>query len=206
IAYIVVRDLAVPLPSSPQSNLNVIVQTIRNANDPLFPQLVEVCRAQGVAAGSCKHYLDDGAIACVARLNDQPIAVGWMTFANVFVPLIGSTFAGQNDSCLLFGDFVLPEFRGHRLQRLLGMHRLAQARDEGIRWSYGYIMRGNTPSLSSAIRRGFRTVATVHHLRLARRSFVRVHQYARPPIAPLRLEGWPQRPSFFVSPGREGEP
>lgn len=159
------RDLSldvVPQPSDAAS-----LARVASTGDAHFPDLARFCESAGFGAGWAADMLGDSAIALIAC--DGPggtaMAMAWSTVHPFPVEEIHATFdpggapaagaaAGavrRHAGVYLFGDFVAPEHRGKKLQRLLVNARLLDARRErpDLRYAYTIIHASNATSLRS---------------------------------------------------------
>lgn len=201
ISYVVERDLRKPLIGA-EPTPEVELTIISDVNHPDFNALARISRQMGVSRQRCAGNFAVGAVAAIAHVHRgssrHPAAMGWITLADTAVPFLNARFIGAGKACLLFQDFVLPQFRGLGLQRMLGRHRLLYAVDHGALDAYGYIRRANTPSLRNAI--GFEPVAIVHNLRCGLRAIAHVRGLGHRKCNTLPFADWPNRQTFIIPP------
>lgn len=200
-SYVIERDLRTPMVGGELID-GVRLVTIEKDSHSDFANLTSVSRHVGIGRMRCAQYLSNGAVATLALVSTgthwKPAACGWMTQSNTPVPFLNARFSGGTDVCLLYQDFVLPEFRGLGLQRMLGRHRLSFATERGAKHAYGYIRRANTPSLRNAI--DFHPVAIVHNIRSGNWAAAAVRALGHRKCSQLPFLHWPDRQSFIITP------
>lgn len=203
ISYVIQRDLREPLVGG-EIPANVEITTIQDPAHPDFEAMARISRMMGVSRIRCMENLKAGSVGAVAHVHEGsrriPAATGWMTWNSTPVPFLNARFEGSpHSACLLYQDFVAPEYRGMGLQKMLGRHRLNEAINHGVRWAYGYIRRANTFSLRNAS--SFTPVAVVHNLRSGRRAIAHVRCMGHRKCDELPFANWPHRQAFLIPPG-----
>jgi GNAT superfamily N-acetyltransferase len=170
-----------------------------------YEDLVRMGRRMRVRRELTEQYLSEGSIGVMAYvLQDgkrHAAGMGWVTQHPADVPFLNARFNGAGRSCMLYQDFVLPDFRGRQLQRVLGKHRMMLAAQNGAHWAYGYIRRANPYSLRNAIT--YQTFAIVHNLHFGEWATAHVCTVGKRTCADLPFDGWPPRRWFYIKPRRD---
>jgi GNAT superfamily N-acetyltransferase len=183
---------------------DVQIDLVKDPGHPAFEDLVRMSRRCRMRREMCEQYLRNGAVgAMVYVLEDgqrQPAGMGWMTCADTEVPFLNARFVGKGKACLLYQDFVMPDFRGRGLQRIIGKYRMQYALSQGVHWAYGYIRRANKYSLRNAIT--FVPAAVVHNLHLGDWAVAHVRAVGQRQCGDLPFENWPGQRSFYIKPRR----
>jgi ribosomal protein S18 acetylase RimI-like enzyme len=131
------------------------IEWISSNGDPAFAALRSFAASQGFGNDWPADMLADHA-QCALAFDEfsTPMAMAWMTRQSFYVEEMGATFDPRG-AAYLFGDWVAPEFRGRRLQRLLVAYRLDRAVELQAREAYTIIHPENAASLKSYRQEGF---------------------------------------------------
>lgn len=118
------------------------------------------CAACGFPADWEREMLELGASATIAmeRTSGAVMAMGWQIDRAFEVEEIAAWF-DPAPGIYLFGDFVLPAFRGRGLQRLLVNRRLSHGVAGGIPIAWTIVHSDNVPSMKSYQAEGFAPAA-----------------------------------------------
>jgi ribosomal protein S18 acetylase RimI-like enzyme len=178
--HLLMGRLALPA-QAPATSPGVDVLSIHRAADPVTQALDDFATANGFPPGWAHDMLTDGAQALAARdaATGQILAMGWSTRRPFHVDEIDATL-NPGGGVYLFGDFVSPEHRGRRLQRLLISHRLAQL--DGLPFACTLVEPSNVASVRSYAGEGFAVGGTYVRYRWRTRSWARCKSVRKAPV------------------------
>jgi ribosomal protein S18 acetylase RimI-like enzyme len=143
------------------------VEVLAGEADALEAFIAEI----GFPAGWAVDVLAEGAWAILAvdQSSRAPLAMGWVIARPFYVEEIGATVDPGPGGIYLFGDFVAPDARGRKLQRLLVAERVRRTAESSR--AFTIVHPTNTASLRSYRNEGFETRARYTRTHWAGRSW-----------------------------------
>jgi GNAT superfamily N-acetyltransferase len=179
--HLLMGRLALPV-QAPATSPGVEVLSIERVADPAAQGLEGFAAANGFPAGWTRDMLADGAQALVARdtTSGEILAMGWSTRRPFHVDEIEATL-NPGGGVYFFGDFVAPQHRGRKLQKLLISHRLAQL--DSVPFACTLVEPSNLASVRSYAAEGFVPGGSYVRYRLGRRTWARCKTMGNAPVA-----------------------
>jgi CelD/BcsL family acetyltransferase involved in cellulose biosynthesis/GNAT superfamily N-acetyltransferase len=125
----------------------------------------ELCPTGAISGQTVETRLKRGDVVAVAYAAGQFAGFSWISFNDQAARQMEPTLALQPDEAYQFDTFVVPRWRGHRLQTLF--HRVigSYARNRGCVRTLSYVDFWNRPSIKTQVRMGKRKVQTVVSIR-----------------------------------------
>jgi len=178
--HLLMGRLASPV-EAPVTSPGVEILSIHRVADPATEALDGFATANGFPAGWARDMLGDGAQALAARdtTTGDILAMGWSTRRAFHVDEIGATL-NPGGGVYLFGDFVAPQHRGRKLQKLLISHRLGQL--DGPPFACTLVEPSNAASVRSYAGEGFVVGGTYVRYRWRKRTWARCRSVRNAPV------------------------
>ena len=178
--HLLMGRLASPA-EAPATSPGVEVLSVHRPADPVTQALDDFATANGFPAGWARDMLADGAQALAARdgATGNILAMAWSTRRPFHVDEIGATL-NPGGGVYFFGDFVAPQHRGRKLQKLLISHRLAQLDD--LPFACTLVEPSNVASVRSYAGEGFSVGGTYARYRWRNRTWARCKSVRNAPV------------------------
>jgi L-amino acid N-acyltransferase YncA len=179
------------------------MQWVKRPGDPAWPALVALADKVGISAEWCAQKLEAGDEVAIAYVNGEAAGMCWLGSGRLWVDEIHHLVAHNPDECSLYNVFVLPKYRGQRLQQKMTQERMAEAWERGMRRAYTVVKSDNRPSMKNSLRAGFVAVMRVDTLNLGGRPLTILRRLThRLPAGQLEFAGFPRSPRFHVIRGQ----
>jgi GNAT superfamily N-acetyltransferase len=102
-----------------------------------------------------------GKICFIALDDNKVIAYSWISLESEYDPNSGIEIIVNNKEAYLFDDFVLPDYRGQRIQSALIPPRLNYLKSRGFHKGFSLVFKNSPVSLKNTISAGFEPKKTV---------------------------------------------
>jgi GNAT superfamily N-acetyltransferase len=107
-----------------------------------------------------------GDVVGVAYAENEPVGYSWMTFDTGFEMAFGTRWFLRPNEAVLYGSYVVPQWRGNGVHSWLDLEMNNYARQRGITRTLGSISILNSGSLSLARKQGKPVIMTLLLIRL----------------------------------------